>query len=149
MSPQNPATSRRHTRALAMQAHYQQQLDGTERAELLRQFRERREHERVDAAYFETLINESMALLEELDGEITTLADRDFEQLNAVEIAVLRVALTEFRRHIEIPYKVVINEAIELTKRFGAEDGHKYVNAILDRAATTHRALETAKRQPR
>ncbi|MEM7610546.1 MAG: transcription antitermination factor NusB [Pseudomonadota bacterium] len=147
MSRSNSANSRRsHTRALLMQAHYQQQLDGTSRAGLLAQFRERREHERVDPEYFEQLLKESMSDVEQLDAEIAMLADRDYEQLNPVEIAVLRVSLTELKQHIEIPFRVVINEGVELARRFGAEDGHKYVNAILDRSARTHRSAETAAR---
>ena len=130
-----------------MQAHYQQQLDDTSRGELQRQFEERREHDRVDADYFATLLKESMRDLEALDAEIAERADRSFDQLNPVEIAILRVALTELRHHIEVPYRVVINEAVELAHRFGAEDGHKYVNAILDRAAAEHRAAEHAARR--
>ncbi len=138
---------RTHTRALLMQAHYQQQLDDTSRADLLTQFRERREHERVDADYFTQLLNESMAQLEALDAEIAELADRDFAQLNPVEIAILRVGLLELSSHPEVPFRVVINEGVELARRFGAEDGHKYVNAILDRAAREHRQPETAARK--
>lgn len=145
MSSRPSAGSRRHTRALLMQAHYQQQLDDTSRAELLSQFRERREYERVDPEYFDLLLTETMAECASLDEEITALADRDYEQLNPVEIAILRIGLLELRAHIEVPYRVVINEAIELARRFGAEDGHKYVNAILDRAARTHRVAETTK----
>ncbi|MEL7298398.1 MAG: transcription antitermination factor NusB [Pseudomonadota bacterium] len=147
MSKRPPSVTRRHTRALVMQALYQQQFDDTSRADLINQFRERREYERVDPEYFATLVNEAMAELDALDAEIGALADRDYEQLTAVEIAILRLGLTELRQHIEVPYKVVINEAVELTRRFGAEDGHKYVNAILDRAAKAHRQAETAARQ--
>lgn len=145
MSNARPGSGRRsHTRALLMQAHYQQQLDDTSRADLLAQFRERREHERVDADYFTELLNESMAKLDILDAEIAELADRDFAQLNPVEIAILRVGLIELIAHPEVPFRVVINEGVELARRFGAEDGHKYVNAILDRAARVHREPETA-----
>ncbi len=147
MSKGSGKNKRSHTRALAMQAHYQQQLDGTSRGQLQTQFEERREHERVDAEYFATLLKESMRDVEALDAEITERADRSFDQLNPVEIAILRVAITELRHHIEVPYRVVINEAVELAHRFGAEDGHKYVNAILDRAAAEHRAVEHAARR--
>lgn len=125
-----------------MQAQYQQQLDDTSRAQLLAQFSERREYERVDAEYFEMLVNESMRLLPELQEDITEFADRDIEQLGLVEIAVLRIALTEMRSRIDVPFRVVINEAVDLTHRFGAESAHKYVNAVLDRAAQKHRAVE-------
>ena len=94
-----------------MQAHYQQQLDGTSRGQLQTQFETRREHERVDAEYFATLLKESMADLEALDAEIAERADRSFDQLNPVEIAILRVALTELKQHIEVPYRVVEHAA--------------------------------------
>ena len=108
-----------------MQAQYQQQLDDTSRAQLLAQFSERREYERVDAEYFEMLVNESMRLLPELQEDITEFADRDIEQLGLVEIAVLRIALTEMRSRIDVPFRVVINEAVDLPHRFGAESAHK------------------------
>lgn len=126
-----------------MQAHYQQQLDGTSRAQLLKQFAERREYERVDVEYFEMLVNESMRLLPDLDEDISEFADRDLEQLGLVEIAILRIALTELRERIDVPFRVVINEAVDLTHRFGAESAHKYINAVLDKAAEKHRAIET------
>ncbi|MEO0616797.1 MAG: transcription antitermination factor NusB [Pseudomonadota bacterium] len=147
MSRGSGKNKRSHTRALAMQAHYQQQLDGTSRGQLQTQFEERREYERVDTEYFATLLKESIRDVEALDAEIAERADRSFDQLNPVEIAILRVAITELRHHIEVPYRVVINEAVELAHRFGAEDGHKYVNAILDRAAAEHRAVEHAARR--
>lgn len=133
---------RSFARALAAQAHYQQQLNGTERAELLAQFRERREHERVDADYFTMLVERSMHLLPDLTSDIETYADRDLDQLGPVEVGILRVALTEFRERIDIPFRVVINEAVDLTHRFGAEGAHKYVNAVLDKAAEQLRAIE-------
>ena len=135
--------ARHYARALAVQAHYQQQINTVAPGELLAQFRERREHERADAEYFEALVRASLRLLPDLSEEIAALADRDSSQLDPVEVAVLRVALTELRERIEVPYRVVINEAVELARQYGAESGHKYVNAILDRAAATHRAPET------
>lgn len=126
---------------------YQAQISGTPHDELLAQFRERREHERVDAAYFEELLGELTAGADELDADIAEFADRPFEQLDPVEIAVLRVGLAELRGHLEVPYRVVINEAVDLARRFGAEDGHKYVNAILDGAARRYRAAEREARR--
>ncbi|MEL6868617.1 MAG: transcription antitermination factor NusB [Pseudomonadota bacterium] len=147
MSGLSNQARRSHTRALLMQAHYQQQLDGTSRAELARQFAERREYERVDPEYFDTLLTQSLADTVALDAEIVSLADRSAEQLNPVEIAILRVALTELRERIDIPYRVVINEAVALAHRFAAEAAHKYINAVLDRAARTHRAVEVKGRE--
>jgi N utilization substance protein B len=121
---------------------YQAQISGTPGDELLAQFRDRREYERVDPDYFAELLGELVSAADDLDADIAELADRPFEQLDPVEIAVLRVGLIELRSHPEVPYRVVINEGVDLARRFGAEDGHKYVNAILDRAARKHRAAE-------
>ncbi|MEM9172254.1 MAG: transcription antitermination factor NusB [Pseudomonadota bacterium] len=134
--------ARTHTRALLMQAHYQHQLTDTPLLDLLQQFEQRDEHARVDAEYFEALLRVSIAQAEVLDEEIVTLAQRGKEQLGPVEIAILRVALTELRERIDIPFRVVINEAVAVARRFAAEDAHKFVNAVLDRAARQHRAAE-------
>ncbi|MEL6300899.1 MAG: transcription antitermination factor NusB [Pseudomonadota bacterium] len=133
---------RSFARSLAVQAHYQQQLNDSTRAELLEQFRDKREHERVDPEYFTMLVERSMHLLPELTQDIEQHADRELEQLGPVEVAILRVALTELRERIDIPFRVVINEAVDLTHRFGADAAHKYVNAVLDKAAEQHRAIE-------
>ncbi|MEO0576868.1 MAG: transcription antitermination factor NusB [Pseudomonadota bacterium] len=147
MSGLSNQTRRSHTRALLMQAHYQQQLDGTSRAQLASQFAERREYERVDPEYFDALLTLSLADIDALDSEIVHLADRSAEELNPVEVAILRVAITELKARVDIPYRVVINEAVALAHRFAAEAAHKYINAVLDRAATTHRAAETKSRE--
>ena len=150
MTTNKGGTSRRgHTRALLMQALYQQQLDDTELGELLAQFRERREYKRTDPEYFAEVLGEIMASLASLDEEIVRFADRPFAQLDLVEVGILRVGLQELRTHTEVPYRVVLNEAVELARRFGAEDSHKYINAILDAAAREHRAAECAARGAR
>lgn len=147
MSGLSHQTRRSHTRALLMQAHYQHQLDATSRADLLSQFAERREYERVDPEYFDALLTESLDDIDALDAEIVQLADRSAGALNPVEVAILRVAITELKSRIDIPYRVVINEAVALAHRFAAEAAHKYINAVLDRAAKTHRAAETTSRE--
>lgn len=138
----NKSAARSHARALLVQAHYQHQVTGTSHSDLLAQFMERQEHERVDPLYFAELLKSSVGSAGALDEEIVALAERPLDELNPVEIGILRVALTELRERIDIPFRVVIDEAIKTARRFGAEDGHKFVNAVLDRAAREHRAVE-------
>ena len=93
------------------------------------------------------VIDDSVAL----DAMIGGWLDRPVAQLDPVEHAVLLLGVEELRAHVEVPYKVVLNECVELTKKFGATDGHKFINAVLDRAARQLRAAEqpaTARRSP-
>jgi N utilization substance protein B len=140
-----PASSRRsRSRELLAQALYQAQLTGQEHAELARQFAERDEYARVDQDWFREILKGAMTHRAEHEADIAELADRPFDQLDPVEIAVLLVGLEELRHHPEVPFRVVINEAVSVARRFGAEEGHKYVNAILDAAAGRYRQPEKA-----
>jgi len=140
-----PATSRRgRARELLAQALYQAQLTGQEHAELARQFVERDEYARVDRDWFGEILKGAMAHRAEHEADIAEFADRPFDQLDPVEIAVLLVGLEELRHHPEVPFRVVINEAVSVARRYGAEEGHKYVNAILDAAAARYRQPEKA-----
>lgn len=129
-------------RKLAMQALYQWQLTGLAPLEIHHQFTEGTELDRADREYFRELLVDLLAERQALDTLITTYADRDVAQLDPVEHAILFIGLYELRHRPDIPYRVVINESVKLCKRFGAEDGHKYVNAVLDRAARDLRASE-------
>ena len=114
--------------------------------ELEKQFRERRDYEKVDREYFDSALKaiyEDIPALEASAGELT---DRPLSQLDPVERGILLLGLHELRSRPEIPYRVVINEAVNLARRFGAVDGHKYVNAILDRAAAELRPTENRRR---
>ena len=122
-------------RRLLLQALYQSQLTGHEQAELEVQFAEHTDFASVDNAYFRKLLAEILAGRDQLDNDIYLYGEIAVEQLDPVEHAVLWIALAEFRYHPDVPPKVVMNEAIELTKTFGAEGGHKYVNGLLDKAA--------------
>ncbi len=127
--------ARGRARELLVQALYQMQVAGHDRRELAAQFRERRDYERVDREFFDEALRaivDGQRALEEGAGEF---ADRPLAQLDPVERGILLLGFYELRERPEIPYRVVINEAVNLAKRFGAEDGHKYVNAVLDRAA--------------
>ena len=122
-------------RRLLLQDLYQFQLTGHDRAELERQYAEHVDYAGVDSAYFLKLLGEVDSARADLDGDISNYGDIVAEQLDPVERAILWIALAEFRFHPDVPPKVVINEAIELAKNFGAEGGHRYVNGLLDKAA--------------
>ena len=130
-------------RKLAMQALYQWQLTKQTAAEIKKQFLESEDSAGVDREYFAELLTGCIAKHEELNGVLAPFLDRPLEQLDPVEAAILMIGMFEFRERVDIPYRVVINEAVDLCKRFGATDAHKYVNAVLDRAA---RELRTAER---
>ena len=96
----------------------------------------------MDVAYFHLLIQDIPLHLHELDDHLNPHLDRTIEEIDPVERAILRLGVYEFEFHLEIPYKVVLNEAVELAKIFGAEHGHKFVNAVLDKVALKLRATE-------
>ena len=129
------ANSRRGARELLVKALYQWQIAATGEAELLAQFAAEPEFARVDRAYFRALLTASIADAEALESIIAARADRDIAELDAVGRAILYMALTELRTRPDVPTKVIINEAVELTKRYGALDAHRFVNAVLDKAA--------------
>lgn len=142
MSKSQSAGARSQARALVLQALYQMQITGHDTRELLRQFRERPDYERVDREYFDELLRATSENFEALQKGLSELTDRPIEQLDPVEMAVLVIGYHELESRLDVPYRAVINEAVNLTRRFGAEDGHKYVNAVLDRAVKSLRAAE-------
>ena len=97
---------------------------------------------KVDIAYYHELLTQVIAHQSDLDALITPLIDRDLSALDGVELATLRLGAYELRDHLEVPYKVVLDEAIELAKHFGATDSHKYVNGVLDRLSQDFRDAE-------
>lgn len=129
------ATGRHGSRRLLVQALYQRQLAGHTGAEIVAQFSSQKDFEKVDVEYFRRLLGEVLADTAGLDALIATDADRPVEQLDPVEHAILWLGLTELRAHPEIPLKVVITEAVQLAREFGATDGHRYINALLDKVA--------------
>lgn len=140
--PQNPAHARRRARRLAMQALYQWQLSDQDLNAIEGQFLEEQDMTRVDVPYFRELLHQVPAHLDAIDAELVGKADRPLAEVDPVERAVLRVAVYELKFRIDIPYKVVLNEAVALAKTFGAAEGHKYVNGVLDRASRELRAVE-------
>ncbi|HYM48879.1 MAG TPA: transcription antitermination factor NusB [Burkholderiaceae bacterium] len=134
--------SRHKARRAAVQALYQWQLTGQEPGDIERHFILGHEMDGVDMEYFHHLVCEIPLHKCELDDHLSPHLDRKLVEVDPVELACLRLGAYEFEFHPEIPYKVVLNEAVELAKTFGAEHGHKYVNAILDRVAHKLRSHE-------
>ena len=137
------ARGRHGARRLLLQALYQRQLGGHSAAELIAQFSDRKEFRRIDAGYFLALIEEITAAEASLDDLIMQAADRPVAQLDPVERGVLWIGLTELRAHPDVPRGVVIDEAVELAKEFGAQDSFRYVNAVLDGMAPRLRPADT------
>jgi len=142
--PERAGRARSLSRKLAMQALYQWQLTGQTAAELRNQYASDEGFGDADADYFRALIDGIIDGAAALDATLGALIDRPVEQLDPVERAVLLIGLYELGQRLDVPYRVVINEGIELAKRFGATEGHKFVNAVLDRAARSLRAAEQA-----
>ena len=124
-------------------ALYQAQITGHDKAELLRQFRARPDYERVDQDYFDELLPAICDSFDALKAGLDAYADRPIEQLDPVELGVLTIGYYELESRIDVPYRAVIDEAVGLAQRFGAEDGYKYVNAVLDKACKALRPAET------
>jgi len=129
------AGARRRARELIVQSLYQMQIAGHDERELLRQFHERPDYQRVDQAYFDEVLTRVVRNQQQLEQDIEKLADRPLSQLDPVERGILLLGFFELQSRPDVPYRVVINESVDLARRFGAVDGHKYVNALLDRAA--------------
>ncbi len=142
MSEVTSAGARTRARELLLQALYQKQLAGHDCAELVQQFREHTAYKRVDQKFFDECITAICKAQESLEQSIDTLIDRPLNQLDPVEHAILLIGVYELESRAEIPYRVVINECINLAKRFGAVDGYKYINACLDSAAKSLRQAE-------
>ena len=140
--------SRRGTRArsiarkLAMQALYQWQMTKHEANDITKQFVESEEFAGADREYFEELLRGCIKQQDAINAAVKPFIDRPIDQLDPVETAIIMMGVFELTSRSDVPYRVVINEAVDLTKRFGATDAHKYVNAVLDRAAKELRAAE-------
>ena len=133
---------RSRARRRALQAIYAWQLSGNRIEHVIEQFRREQDMQIADLEYFEELVRGVARLQEELDAAIVPFLDREIARVDPIERAALRIAAWELRERIDVPYRVVINEAVESTKRFGAEHGHTYVNGVLDRLAAQWRSAE-------
>jgi len=134
--------ARTRARELMVQALYQKQIAGHSTAELVAQYHEDPAYERVDQVFFDELFPAISNAQEALEKTIESLIDRPLEQLDPIELSILLIGVQELETRIDIPYKVVINEGVNLARRFGAIDSHKYINACLDVAAQSLRQVE-------
>lgn len=133
---------RSNARHAALQAIYQWQVTRQPPEEIERQFLEDQDPSQFEPTLFHELLHGVPTHLAELDAGLAPLLDRPVEEVDPVERAILRLGAFELRYSPEIPYRVVINEAVELAKLFGAEQGHRYVNGVLDRLARRIRSAE-------
>jgi N utilization substance protein B len=140
-SPKKKLSDRQKARRMVLQALYQWQLAGAPVTDIQAEFRGYYQG-KIDWAYFNEVFPAIPPRVTELDAALTPLLDREMSALDPVELSLLRFGMYELLHRIDVPYKVVINECVELAKVFGATDGHKYINGILDRAARTIRTLE-------
>lgn len=138
--------SRRHARERALQALYQWDVSDTQASDVRKQFLDDQDMSRVDVAYFEQLFNGVSLNPQPIDDAMAASLDRPIGDLDPIERSVLRIATYELTQCPEIPARVVINEGIEVTKRFGADKGHKYINGVLDKLAMEVRPLEMQRR---
>lgn len=134
--------ARTRARELLVQALYQKQIAGHTGSELLAQFHEQAAYERVDQQFFDEQLAAICRTQDALEKTIESFIDRPLNQLDPVEHGILLIGAYELESRIDIPYKVVINECVNLARRFGSVDGHKYVNACLDVAARALRENE-------
>lgn len=134
--------ARTRARELLLQALYQKQLAEHSTAELVSQFHEQVAYERVDKEFFDELLPAISDGQDDLEKVIDELIDRPLKQLDPVELGILLIGVHELQSRLDIPYRVVINECVNLARRFGALDGYKYINACLDAAAQSIREIE-------
>jgi transcription antitermination protein NusB len=135
-------SARRRAREYALQGLYQWQLAGHSTAEIRRQLAEDPHFAKADTEYFALLLNGTIAEAEALKSTIAPSLDRKVDELSPVERGILLLAAWELKHNPETPFRVVINEAVELAKEFGGTDGYKYVNGVLDKLAGALRPNE-------
>jgi len=138
------SSARHRARKLAVQALYQTQYVSTSPSKVIEEFIEDNDLKRADIDYFKVLVMGATKHQASLWQAIEPLLDRDGDDIDSVERSILLVGAYELREHIEIPFRVVISEAIDIAKIFGATDSYKYVNSILDRLSVDFRAVETS-----
>lgn len=145
-NPNKSRTPRHRAREFALQGLYQWIMSREDAAVVVEHIRTAHGFEKADTEHFEGLMYGSIQQAAVLRQQITPLIDRTLDELSPIEHAVLLLGAFELIHHPEIPYRVVINEAVELTKSFGGIDGHKYVNGVLDKLAAQVRQPEVKSR---
>ncbi|WP_267222466.1 transcription antitermination factor NusB [Dyella silvae] len=134
--------ARSRARRRALQALYAWQISGSHMNAVIEQFRHEQDMEVADLEYFEDLLHGVERHVEVIDDALKPYVDREVGQIDPIERAALRLATYELKYRPDVPYRVIINEAIEVTKRFGADHGHSYVNGVLDKLAAVLRSTE-------
>ncbi len=135
--------ARRKARHYAMQALYQWQMAGSSLNAIEAEFRTDNDMSKVDVDYFQELLHKVPNCLTELEAAFSPhLQERSLDELDPITRALLRLACYELKYRLDVPYKVVINEAVSLAKKFGATDSHKFINGVLDHTAVELRAVE-------
>ncbi len=142
LTPRVDVWTRRRTRRVLMQGLYQWQMTGADAAQIEQNLAASGSLKRVDQSYFQELLGAILRDSETLDELFSPLLDRKLKDLDKVELAILRLATFELSQRLDIPYRVVIDEAVQLARKFGAEDSHKYVNGVLDGLARALRPAE-------
>jgi N utilization substance protein B len=140
-------SARRRSRELALQGVYQWLLTGASPAQVLEHLAEMDGFESADNEFLAAELRGTIGDAERLRGEVEPFADRKWDEISPVERAILLIGAWELVHNPEIPYRVALNEAIELGKRFGGTDGHKYINGVLDRLAASVRPDEVAQKR--
>ena len=140
-APRKPST-RRRSREAALQGLYEWLVSGAEAGVIDAHMREQEDFDKCDKKHFELLLHGCIREATDLDAVLVRHVDRKTTELSPVEHGVLLIGAYELKHCIDIPYKVAINEAVELAKSFGGTDGHKYVNGVLDKAAADLRPVE-------
>lgn len=135
MTSESKFELRRRARRRALQALYQRQLTGQDASEILVQFHEEQDFSNVDTPLFTTLVKKICAGQAEIDGKIKPFLDRPLSQLDVIEHVILSIGTYELLHSHDVPLEVVIDEAVNLAKQFGAEGGHSFINGVLDKAA--------------
>lgn len=141
-NPNKNRTPRHRAREFALQGLYQWLLNNEDAGAIGAHIRDAQGFDKADSNHFDVLLSGVISGATVLRAILEPLIDRPLHQLSPVEHAVLLIGAFELKNHVEIPYKVVINEAVELTKSFGGIDGHKYVNGVLDKFALQVRQVE-------
>ena len=139
-----PKSARRRSREVALQGLYEWLISGSEAGVIDAHMREQEGFDKADAAHFDALLHGCINEAADLDAVLSRHVDRKTTELSPIEHAVLMIGCYELKHCIDVPYKVAINEAVELAKSFGGTDGHKYVNGVLDKLAPRFREIEVA-----
>ena len=137
-----PKSTRRRSREVALQGLYEWLISGADAGVIEAHMREQEGFDKCDSVHFDALLHGCINEAPDLDGVLARHVDRKTTELSPIEHGVLMIGTYELKHCIDVPYKVAINEAVELAKSFGGTDGHKYVNGVLDKAAAELRTVE-------